>query len=123
MLTFNEGACQVLAEDTRSSLADVDKALGTQARMMTTMVETFAGTALPARRAQRMYGRLHAAMGQVLQGRCEVVELVAELQATQRRSNVAEVGFGCSSPWDDIFAGSTGLSDAHAEASDRQVAD
>ena len=118
MIKFNEGACHVLAEDTRASFADVDKALSSHARMMGTMVETFEGAGLQAVRTQRHYARVVAALNQILQGRNEMVELVAELQATQRKSNVAEVSFGCAAPWADTILKPTGIANdaAHEPA-------
>jgi hypothetical protein len=103
VLQFEEGHCHVLASDTRSSLASIDRAIGTGATIMGTMVETFAGAGLPAGRAQKLYERAYRSLGRVIEGRGEMVSLVSELTVVQRHSNVAEVSFGCSTPWDEMF--------------------
>lgn len=103
MLQFKEGHCQVLASDTRSSLASMDRAIGTGATLMGTLIETFAGVGLPEGRAQKLYERIHRSLGRILEGRGEVVGLVSELTVIQQKSNMAEVSFGCSTPWSELF--------------------
>lgn len=100
MLNFNEGICQVLAQDTRNSLADIDRSIGSKARMIGTIVDTFEGAQLPAVRAQSIFRRAHAALGHIIEGRGEVASMISELQVLQRHSNVKEVSFGCTAPWD-----------------------
>jgi len=103
MYQFAKGACRVLAQDSRTSVADIDRAIGNGATLISTMVSTFEGGRLPARRAQALYERAHRSLGRILEGRGEIVGLMAELIVIQRHSNVAETDFGCATPWNDLF--------------------
>ncbi len=99
MLQCKEGAWHGLAGDTRVTFADMDKAYLASLRMAATIVETFAGSELPAGHSQRVFARMNEGICRIIEGRREIVSAVGHLQAIQARSNVAEVALGCPLPW------------------------
>jgi len=104
MLHFEEGACHVLAGDTRTAFADMDKAYLAGLRMAATIVETFHGSGLPVGQSQKVFTRMNQGLAHLVEGRGEIVSVVTHLHAIQARSDVAEVATGCPLPWDVMIA-------------------
>jgi hypothetical protein len=103
MLHFRNNACDVLAHDTRSTVAQFDQAYLASLRMAATIVETFDGSGLPAGQSQRVYSRMNAGIGRLMEGRGEIVSVIAHLLAIKGQSNVAETDLGCPGPWSDVL--------------------
>lgn len=99
MPKFEPGAVRVVASDTSAVLADFDRAYLSGLRLATSILETFDGSGMPASQSQRVYRTMQSGFDRIIEGRGEIVSVVAQLQVIQRNSNCAEVAVGCPWPW------------------------
>lgn len=103
MLHFRDGACRVLADETRFAVGQVDQAYLASLKMAATIAETFDGSELAAAQSQRVHSRMIAGISRLIEGRGEIVSVVAQLTVIKGKSNIAETDLGCPGPWSEFL--------------------
>lgn len=95
MLQTTEATVLVVADDTRTSLNDLDEAFRSQLRLAANLADGLKATPLTARRSQHLLRTAHESLGKVIESRAGMVSLIDQLTVLHRHSNQVEVGAGC----------------------------
>lgn len=98
MKNINTGSAMVIADDVRSTLASVDSALTSGARLLGVMVETAHASRITATESQRVLENVLAGLSNVLRGRSDMVEAVKRMTVIKQNSNLETVDVGCDNP-------------------------
>jgi hypothetical protein len=104
MINFRAGAGTVVAADVKSTVAAVDEALLSGARMCVSVLEATQGTSVPVAQSQKVLRSIAAGLNAVVDGRGEIVSAVRQMNAIKARSNFAPESYGCPTGWDDLTA-------------------
>lgn len=99
MIILREGAGLVVAHDVQTTIAAVDDALLTSARMCASVIEAMHGSNLPVAQSQQLLTAVTSGMASVLDGRAQMVEAIRRMHAIKGRSNLAPVDYGCPDGW------------------------
>lgn len=99
MVEIKHGTAKVVAADTQAMTASLDEALLQQARLCATLVEAAGETELSIVESQPVLEAVAASMVKLVESRSSVAVAVKQLTGIQRRSNLAEVSFGCPGGW------------------------
>ena len=104
MHTITKSAATVVAADTQSSVAALDQAFLTQARLCATIVEASSDSKLPIAATQKLLDSITAGLRGLVASREEVVTAVREINKVQARSNMREESFGCPNGLPELSA-------------------
>lgn len=98
MKNINAGSAMVIADDVRSTLASVDSALTSGARLLGAMVETAHASRITVTESQRVLENVIAGLSNVMKGRSDMVEAVKRMTVMKQNSNLETVDVGCDNP-------------------------
>lgn len=95
MLEIQNATGAVVAADTQASVAALDSAVLTQARLCASVVEGAAQSMLPISATQKLLQAMTDGMSGLVASRMEMVAVVRELTSIQKNSNLNVTSFGC----------------------------
>lgn len=95
MFQVNESAGHVVAADTQSSVAAIDQALLSYARLCCSIVEVSGSSKLPIGVAQKALKSTVTGLNALIEGREEIASATRELLKIQKGSTLQPVSFGC----------------------------
>lgn len=95
MYSIEQSAGQVIAADTQASVAAIDQAVLSYARLCASIVEVSQSAQLPVSASQPALNKMSAALVSVVEGRELVSGATRELLKVRRNSTLRTVGFGC----------------------------
>lgn len=99
MIELQQGAGLVVAGEVQDTLAAVDGAILSSARMCASVIEASKGANIPAAETQKLLQSITASMSTVVEGRAEMVTALKQMIAIKDRSNLAPVSYGCPDGW------------------------
>lgn len=85
----------VVAAETQASVAAIDAAVLTQARLCASVIEAASESNVPVAAAQKLLQSMTAGMSSLVTSRMDVVNTVRELTLIQRKSTLSAADFGC----------------------------
>lgn len=95
MFEVREAAGQVVAADMQSSVAAIDQALLSYARLCCSIVEVSGSSNLPIGTAQKALKNTVTGLNALIDGREEIASATRELLKIQKVSTLEPVSFGC----------------------------
>lgn len=95
MLEIKNTTGSVVASDTQASVAALDNAVLTQARLCASVVEAAAESKMPVGATQKLLQAMADSMSGLVASRLEVVAVVREINLIQSMSNLKTTSFGC----------------------------
>ncbi len=103
MYTLSEGAVQVVAQGTRDTIDQLDRALQSGLRTMADAIDGLRTADVPAGRVQHIHDNMIDSFVGFQASRKSWIKAVGHLQAIQQRSNHAETAAGCPTTWHELF--------------------
>jgi hypothetical protein len=98
MLSFDRNKAATVAKNTKNSFASFDAAYLSTLQLAASFLEAKEASNMPELDGQRLLQSVHNSAGNLLAGRADMVAATAMLRRFQRRSNQAEIDFGCPGP-------------------------
>ncbi len=95
MHKINKASGAVIASDTQASVAALDQAVLTQARLCASILETASESQLPMAATQKLLQSVAAGMSGLVASRTDMLSAVRTLNMLQMKSNLKETSFGC----------------------------
>lgn len=95
MYNFDQAAGQVIAADTQSSVAAIDEAVLSYARLCCSIVEVSGSSDLPVVAAQKALKSTVSGLNALIASREEIATATRELVKIQKISTLEAVSFGC----------------------------
>ena len=95
MTDLTEAAGRVIAGDMVSAFAATDRALEASLKASASMLEGTHASQLDPRTKQKLLETLHGGATQLIAGRRAMTQAHAQMVVIVRKSNLAEVDFGC----------------------------
>ncbi|WP_066793489.1 hypothetical protein [Sphingomonas soli] len=95
MLSIPVAAVPVVAGETRAMLTATDQALLAHAQLFAAVIEGARDSDAPIQLTQRLYSRIAAHGGKLIEGREDLQRLIAELTAVHAQSDQHEIALGC----------------------------
>lgn len=95
MHKVNKASGAVIASDTQASVAALDQAVLTQARLCASILETVGEAQLPMAATQKLLQSVAAGMSGLVASRTDMLCTVRTLNVLQMKSNLKETSFGC----------------------------
>ncbi|MBB3878477.1 hypothetical protein [Sphingomonas pseudosanguinis] len=98
MVTLDPNDAAAVARDTQSAFRQLDDALRSTATLTISFLNAVADAGVTAKESQRILSVFHKSQGDIVAARGGMTAATAMLTGIQRRSNIAETGFGCPGP-------------------------
>ena len=95
MHTIEQSAGQVIATDTQASVAAIDQAVMSYARLCASIVEVSNSSGLPITAAQPALAKMAAGLASIVEGREFISGATRDLTKVQGQSNLKVVDYGC----------------------------
>lgn len=99
MFKLQESSARAVAARSRTAMIDVDSAYVAQLRFAAGAIEAIQGAGLPVGQSQKLMRTIQQATGKLVDGRGDLVSVMAQLLVIQKNSNIAETDLGCTTPW------------------------
>jgi hypothetical protein len=85
----------VVAEDTKTTIAAIDRAILSETRLAGSIIEASEQSGLPMAHSQKLLEGMARGFGHLVAGRADMLSVVRQLTAIQGRSSLQVVDFGC----------------------------
>lgn len=95
MLKINENTGLVIAEDTRSAIVAIDRAILSETRLTMSIIEASEQIGLPAAQSQKLLESMARSFDHLVAGRADMLAVVRHLNSIKGRSNLNVVDYGC----------------------------
>lgn len=95
MAHFNPAAGQVVADDLKASFEMIDRTVLSAARLVTTFMETCAGSDLPPIASQRALASMRDSIVKQIDSRADMIAAQKAMVAIKRNSNLDVHDYGC----------------------------
>lgn len=95
MININHATGNVIADDSTALFEAADNALLSSARLTVSLLEAAAETRLDPRTKQKILESMNAGHSKLIDSRRSFTSVHSQLVVLQRKSNLAEVGWGC----------------------------
>lgn len=95
MIKIQEATGLVVAEDTRSTIAAIDRAILSKTRLASSIIEASEQSSLPISQSQKLLEGMARGFDHLVAGRADMVGVVRHLTAIKGRSSLQVVDYGC----------------------------
>ncbi len=95
MLKIEETTGLVVADDTRSTIAAIDRAILSKTRLASTILEASEQSGLPMAHSQKLLEGMVRGFDHLVAGRADMLAVVRQLTAIKGKSSLEVVDFGC----------------------------
>jgi len=95
MINVKQATGHVIAGESTAMLDAADHALLSSARMTVTILEATVETRLDPRTKQKLLEAMSAGQSKLIEGRKDFTSVHSQLVVLQRKTNLAEVNWGC----------------------------
>ena len=98
MITIDPNDAAAVARDTQSTFRQMDDALRSAATLTISFLNAVSDSGVTAKESQRILSVFHKSQGDLVAARGGMTDATAMMTGIQRRTNIAETGFGCPGP-------------------------
>lgn len=95
MLKIQENTGLVVAEDTKSTIAAIDRALLSETRLAGSILEASEQAGLPMAHSQKLLEGMARGFDRLVAGRADMLAVVRHLTTIKGRSNLEVIDYGC----------------------------
>lgn len=95
MFKIEEATGLVVAEDTKTTIAAIDRAILSKTRLASSIIEASDQTGLPMAHSQKLLEGMARGFEHLVAGRGDMLAVVRQLTAIKGRSSLEVVDFGC----------------------------
>lgn len=95
MLKIQETAGLVVAEDTKTTIAAIDRAILSETRLAGSILEVSEQSGLPMAQSQKLLEGMVRGFDKLVAGRADMLAVVRHLTAIKGGSNLQVVDYGC----------------------------
>lgn len=95
MLKIEKNTGLVVAEDTKSAITALDRAILSETRLTTSIIEASEQVGLPMAQSQKLLESMARGFDHLVAGRADMLAVVRHLNTIKGRSDLEVVDYGC----------------------------
>lgn len=95
MLKIEQTTGLVVADDTRSTIAAIDRAILSKTRLASTIIEASEQSGLPMAHSQKLLEGMARGFEHLVAGRADMLAIVRQLTSIKGNSSLQVVDYGC----------------------------